>query len=349
MRRCFALALLCLACASGFAPASDPDDVPVIGRPADLPFSEASAGFATQDGDLVCPFVVTATASAIRVEVEQPITLTVTVRAAGRVRHPPVRLDLRDIPAIKRSFHVVDVNDGRKERVSPAEWRWVYQLKPRRAGIDEVPRLPFAFYNPDVRPVEKGFQVIWTDPVAIQVSPTEGPDVRVLSDRVQTLATGPAVLADRRAWDGPGPALLTASLAAPPLGCLVWYVVWRRTYPDAARRARQRRSRAARRAFAALQGASRLEGKAHAEAVARAVVAYLQERFDLPVREPTPDEASAWLAGQGVAEPLRGSLRSLLAGCAAGRFANEGGTPDLAEQARAFITAVEEPPCTPPS
>src|SRR5205823_410044 len=165
-----------------------------------------------------------------------------------------------------------------------------------RAGIDEIPRLPFVFYNPDVRPADKGFQVIWTDAVPLTVTPAEPPvPPDDLPPTIIALTTGPVILADRSVWTGPGPPLLAGVVGAPPLLCVVWYVAWRRANPDAARRASQRRSRAARRALAALKTAERLQGKARAEATSKAVVAYLHERFDLPIAEPTPDEAADWL------------------------------------------------------
>jgi hypothetical protein len=331
-------ALLCL-----LLTAADPDEIPVIGRPADLPFSEASAGFVRRGDENVCPFRVTADARPRRVEAEAPLLYTITVEALGPVRRSPVRINLKDVSAFDRSFDVEDVTDGTKQP-GPTTWRWVYRLKPRRAGIDEVPRLPFVFYNPDVRPAERGFQVIWTDAVPLTVTAPE-PIIPVdtFSAGITSLATGPVVLADRSRWAGPGPALLVGVLAGPPLLCLVWYAAWRRLYPDAAQRALQQRSRAARRALAALRTARRLAGKARGEAVAAAVVGYLRERFDLPVAEPTPEEAADWLRRYGRDGD---EVKRLLLNCTAERF-GPGGAGDLVAAARQFIATTEDPPRSP--
>lgn len=340
-RRALALAILLLA---GIAAAAEPDEVPVIGRPADLPFSEASAGFVRQGDEYLCPFRLEVAATPRRVEAEQPLLFSVTIHALGEVRRPPVRLKLAELPAFERSFHVEDVTEGEKEQIGPRSWRWVYRLKPQRVGIDEVPRLPFVFYNPDLKPSEKAFQVIWTDAVPLEVSPPEEMERFVnASGPMLWRAKSPGVLADESPWSGPGRVVLASVVAGPPLLSVAWYLAWRRANPDAARRAAQRRSRAAQRAASALKAAERLKGKPRAEATARAVIVYLRERFDLPIAEPTPDEAAAWLERSGFAGD---DLNRLLRECASERFGLDAGPADVVAAARAFLTTIEEPPRT---
>ena len=100
-------------------------------------------------------------------------------------------------------------------------------------------------------------------------------------------------------------------------------------------------SRSARRALSALNVASRLQGRAQAEATAHAIVAYLHERFDLPIAEPTPAEAADWLARYG--GPAE-QVRHLLADCAVERF-GPGTFGDVIATARAFVLRAEEPTC----
>jgi hypothetical protein len=353
MRRARALAgwLLVLALA-GPPRAGAADEVPLVGRPADLPFSGASAGFAVGPGpEYRVPFSVEATAAPAEVEELAPVTLTVTVRAAGAVRLPPGRIDLRQVPAFSRSFHIEDVTDGKKRESSPSAWRLTYRLRPRSPRVGGVPGVPFVFYNPDLRPSEKAFQVIWTDPLPLRVVPAERHMSPVKAPAAALeLAPARAVLAAGPPWQGPGPALAAAALAAPPLACAAWLLAWRRLYPDAGRLTRQRRSRAARRALRGLEGAARERGRARAEQVARALAGYLQERFELHSAEPTPAEASAWLAGQGLPAGLAGRAEELLAACAEGRFRpGEGEEADLVDAAGTWVVAVEEGSCPPSS
>jgi hypothetical protein len=324
------------------------DDVPLVGRPADLPFSGASAGFAivSPGPEFRAPFAFATAAAPTDVEEAMPVTLTVTVRVLGKLRHPPSRLDLRQVPALSRAFHVEDVTDGRKETASPSEWRWVYRLRPRGPGVREVPGVPFVFYNPDLRPAEKAFQVIWSDPIPLRVRPGErdAPPVPA-SDAVLALATGPGVL---RGPAGHSAAWWLLATLGPPAVCALWYLRWRRSHPDEARLAHQRRSRAARAALAALDQAGREPGRAGADRVAAALAGYLADRFGLARAEPTPPEVAGCLRRCGLPEALVERGGRLLADASAVRFGPEEG-PALVGEARAWILAVEEEPWPPSS
>jgi hypothetical protein len=331
--------------------ADEPDEIPLVGRPVEFPFSEASAGFARRGDDLLVPFRLETHLSATRVEVGKPLTFTVTVRAVAAVRRPPRRIYLRDIPAFKRRFHVEDVTDSKKERIGPAAWRWTYRLVPQQVGLDEVPGVPFVFYNPDLRPADRAFQVIFTDPIPITVVPQEPPILPGdLDTSAAVIATGPGLLAHESPWRGPGLLLLSVVLVVPPLLCAAWYLAWRMAYPDAARLAQQRRSRAARRALASLETAACQGGRARAETVSQAVVLYLRERFDLVPLEPTPQESALWLRRFGYDEALAERLRQLLQECAAVRFGPESEEAgNLVGPARGLVLELEETPCPPSS
>lgn len=337
-------ALVCLLLAAGDAP-----EAPLVGRPADLPFSGASAGFAAvgPGPEYVAPFAVSVAATPAEVEELEPVTLEVTVRAVGSVLRPPSRLDLRRLPAFSRRFHIEDVTDGKKAEDTSTVWRWVYRLRPRAAGVAEVPGLPFVFYNPDVRPAGRGFQVIWTDPLPLRVATAERHAPPVEAARAAlAVVTGERVLRARPAWGQPGVALALLGLAGPPCGCLAWYLAWRRRYPDAARLAREHRSRAARHALRSLEAARRQRGRPCAEAVAAALGGYLRERFEFPGVEPGPDEAIAWLAARGVEPVAAERAGRLLDACAEGRFQPEHDlTEDLPGRCRDWIISIDEGSC----
>jgi hypothetical protein len=304
----------------------DEDDIPVVGRPADLPFSGASGNFR-----------VRARADPTTLEAETPLTFTLTVEAAGAVRHPPRRLDLRTLPAFSRAFHVDDLPDP--PRPDQRTWEFAWRLKPRRPDVTEVPGLPFVFYNPDIRPADKAFQVLYTDPIPLTVRepaavpvPVQGPEDAF------TVATGPEVLARRVRWGLPGSGVLVGLLAGPPLACAAWYLCWRRLNPDAARIAEQHRSRAARRALHRLEAATRLPPEEQAARAGAAVTDYLQERLELGPNEPTPAEARAHLLGRGWSAELAEQTEAFYRACDAGRFLPAGGSGLAAEGARLVLT-----------
>jgi hypothetical protein len=331
--------LLALLSAGAGPDDADATEAPLVGRPADLPFSEG-----------VGSFQVTARAEPTRVQAEKPLRLTLRVEATGPVRHPPQRIDLRQVSAVTESFYVEDAADGDRH---PDErtWEYVYVLKPRDTSVTEVPGLPFAFYNPAIRPASRGFQVVYTDPIPLQVSkhavyavPLQAPE------SAYQLATGPELLAERTPWRLPGPAWLALLLAAPPLLCAAWYAGWRRLHPNAARRAVQRRSRAARLALEALRGSRQLPAEQQAARAAAAVTGYLRERLDLTVAEPTPAEVAGYLKGKGLSAGLTEQAAHFMELCDVARFlpAPPGPGADLAEAASQFILAVEAETCAPP-
>jgi hypothetical protein len=331
--------LALLSAGAGPDEAADATEAPLVGRPNDLPFSEG-----------VGSFQVTARAEPTRVQAEKPLRLTLRVEATGPVRHPPQRIDLRQVPAVTEAFYVEDAPDADRH---PDErtWEFVYVLKPRGTEVTEVPGLPFAFYNPAIRPASRGFQVVYTDPIPLHVSKhaVYAVPLEVPASAYQ-LATGPELLAQRTPWRLPGPAWLALLLAAPPLLCAAWYTAWRRLNPDVARRAMQRRSRAARLALEALRGARRLPAEQQAVRAAATVAGYLRERLDLTVAEPTPAEVAGYLKGRGLSAGLTEQAAHFFELCDAARFlpAPEVAGTDLAEAASQVVLAVEAETCPPP-
>lgn len=319
----------------------DKDDIPVVGRPVDLPFSEASGWFA-----------VHARAEPTTLQAESPLTFTLTVRAVRPARRPPQRLDLRQLPDFAQQFYI---EDSSEEAVRPDDqtWEFVYRLKPRRIGVREIPSLPFVYFNPYVLTASKGFQVLYTDPIALRVLPHDTVQVPVQGpESAFALARGPAVLERQTPWTPPGPGTIAALLLTPPLGCIAWYLIWRRMYPDAARLASQRRSRAARRALSALRTARRLDAHSRAARTAAIVAGYLQQRLDLACAEPTPHEVALLFEQQGFSSELTAQAIDFFETCDRARFlpeasGNSVSPSELHNAAFQFILAVEAETCAP--
>jgi len=107
----------------------------------------------------------------------------------------------------------------------------------------------------------------------------------------------------------------------PPLSCLTWLIVWRRLNPDAARLAKQRRSRAARLALRSLGALTRTPPEEQALRIKEVLVDYLRERFEFKILEPTPFEVAGHLRASGVSDKSAGRARDFFAECDAARFA----------------------------
>lgn len=298
-------------------------------------------------------FRVELEASAQAVEVEQPFTLTVRVMSRGRmpVVRAPGRPNLQLIAGYAESFHIEEA-ESPERRVGENSWEFDYRLKPRSTDVTEVPELPFYYFDPAVDP--NRYQKTFADalPLTVTAANTEGPAVIV-----PPLPVGPETLysvapADRVLRSGAESILppwwvAALGLALPPLGCGLAWVAWRRLYPDAARRARIRRSQAAERA---LQRLKQLDGRAteeHAQQLEQTLTGFLHRRFDLQIESPTPTEALLHLGTFGISLELMAQVRAVYQSCAAARFG--GASPSgLGERVREVIVTLENEACRAP-
>jgi hypothetical protein len=323
----FLLAVPYVARADDALPAAD--DIPLVGRPARWPFSGASG-----------VFEVEARAEPTALRAGEAITFTVTVRALAPVRHPPRRPDLKQLPEFADNFDVENPDESER-RPDGRTWVFAYRLKPRRPDVGEVPGLPFVYFNPAIRPERKGFQTCFTEPIplSLQAAVMYAP-LPSLPDEIYHPAARAGILDHDRPPQPPGPVLFGLLIAAPPLSCGAWYAAWRSLYPDAARRTRQRRSRAAEQSLKMLRGASRLPPPQRASHAAAAVNYYLHARFDFAAAEPTPAEAAAALQRSGHAG-LADGVAGLIRACDASRFSPAADGVALTERAERLILDAE--------
>jgi len=261
--------------------------------------------------------------------------LVATLTVAGATNPTEVRRpDLAKLTDFTDVFVVEDV-PGPPPGVGKG-LAFAYTLRPRNRNVKEVPGLNFFYYNAGA-PVEQRFQNARAKGVAITVTavapkarppavPLEGPE------QLFVVETGARVLDDEpfvpcaAAWAALGVLAVLLPVA--------WYAAWRMMYPDAARLAKRRRSRAARRALATIRSADA------AGAYAAAVLDYLRARHPLPPGSDTPPEAAAALAALGVA--AADDVAAFLRACDAARFAPVADTAvSLAAAAEALVARLE--------
>jgi hypothetical protein len=327
------------------ADTEDEDDLPLVGQPANF---SGAIGYYEQ------PQV---TAKPTELQVGNPLTFTVRITATAPVKRPPKWPNLREVPEFDQHFYIEDLPNSPRHRPEKQIWEFVYRLKPRSEETKVIPSLAFTYFHPDfLKPNHparsKGYQTHYTDEIPLTVKPRDKvkpQDVQSnrepirAPDAVYQLAEGSALL--RRQDSGLLPVLLgvTLSLLIPPLLCMGGYVLWRRRHPDAARLARQRRSRAAQEALQALQALRKHPGSEPTRRIAAIVAAYLHERLDWPIAEPTPAEAVSCLKHAGFsAEPAR-KANQFFRTCDAARFAptSPAGGDDLLAAAEDFILTLE--------
>jgi hypothetical protein len=300
---------------------ADPDEEPEAVEP---PIVHRPANFS---GAIGSHLEVTMRAEPRTLQAEDPLTLTVAIKGTGSLEKLP-RPDLRQLPDFAKRFQIDNGGDRYLPREQTREFD--YRLKPRSTGVRQIPPLPFVYFKPGVIPDYMGYQTALAPAILLTVKPRgvvaaneiqgDRPPLS-LPDAVYQLTEGAAVLRAESPLAFPSPWLLAGLLLAPPVLCLVWYSAWRRAYPDAARVARQKRSRAAQHALKALGGLSKLTDEQQAYRAEAVLAEYLRERLDIAVALQPPVQVAAQLSQAGFATSLVREIAEFFAACTAARFA----------------------------
>jgi hypothetical protein len=287
------------------------------------------------------PFVVQWHAEPTEVAAEGPLTLTLRIMGAGNLRTMP-RPALGKLESFK-IFAVEDLDDRFVDGQPPSrEFR--YRLRPRTAGVKEIPRFKFVYFNPQIVPASRGYQTTYAEAVALAVRPrlrspaqvpadvpgwmlqepnwsevfqAESPLVeRWLSPLTDRLGMSPDTAGDHRSPVWP---LAVVVFLLPPLVCIGWFAIWRRGNPEAAQLAATRRTRAAAHALRSLHART----DEPARQVASALLVYLQARADLPATATTPAELAESMQRRQRPERLVTAAVDILRRCDEARFAPE--------------------------
>jgi BatD DUF11 like domain len=297
-------------------------------------------------------FAVTMTAEPKELRAGDTLRLIIRVTAEGHWNRPPNRPDLRGNKSYARfaqHFHIE--NAATRHDPDRNAWEFEYLLRPYHEGVTTVPRLPFVYYKPG-----HGYQTISAPAIKLTVQPRGDVDPTHVQPTVEPteipaglreIVEGPSVLRRDPASFLPHPLLAAIMLAIPPALCGCWYILWRARYPEAARLARQRRSRAARHALRTLDSIRGTTRETTAGQVARITAEYLRERFDLPARDPTPDEVGEHLHEAGVQSDLARDVVVFFKACDAVRFGGSitDESDHLQEKAVKLILDLEVAPC----
>jgi hypothetical protein len=325
----------------------DANDPPVIGRKE--PFCGAVG---------TGKFLVTMKAVPTQLQAGDSLTLTIGIRASGSWQRPPGRPDLLRRPEyakFRERFHIENAG----ERLSPDKgiWEFDYHLRPKSEKVTGIPSLLVVYFRPGFTPKEKGFMTTEAPGVPLQVSPrtkVQRSDLQgitefaAIPDRFYQIDDGQKVLRREEPVGPPNTWLLVLLAVGPPVCGLCWYGMWRRRYPDAARLAHQRRSRAAQQAVEALTRKGTNQFKTEALEVEEVLAVYLRQRMDFSARQPTPGEVARHLEEKGFSSELSARVADLFRACDAARFAPKSSTgPDnFRETAVRIISSLESEPCS---
>jgi hypothetical protein len=302
-------------------------DPPVVGRPVDF-------------SNVVGKFAIQTNAEPTAVQVEEPITLRITITGDGPEQYQPRREHLRLFPAWEDDFYVQEIREEHTVDRAKKTWLFVYRLRPKHTKIDVIDGIKLVFYNPD-KPGKFKFETRRAEPIRIVVKPKPVAPIEVplsaAPDSYYRWSEGPDLLFRKLP-----PVSLSAMpvawlLAAPPLVFLLGVWARRRYYPDDDLRRHRQRSLAAKRAVANL--------RVGAEPAWEVLGRYLRERFDFSVDEPTPTDVAAFLKRRGFAKDLCGQGVAFFRARDAFVYASGSISPRLNEDAARLIHALEADPC----
>lgn len=270
--------------------AAEPPEAPLVGRKE--PFCGA-----------IGPgrFQVRTTATPTQLQAGDPILLTIHIQAVGSWLRAPERPDLKqkmEYSKWRDRFFV----ENAQERLSPDQriWEFDYSLRPKNERVKEIPSLVIVYFRPGLTPPEKGFMTTDAPAIPLQVTARAQVNVNDIQGtteqrrppaRLYEITTGPQVL-HREAKSLSNAWLLFLLVISPPTFCFGWYIWYTHQNPDASRRRRLQKSRAARQALRALQAVNGHEPKEEASRVADLFGDYLRHRFDLVAVQPPPREAT---------------------------------------------------------
>jgi hypothetical protein len=312
---------------------------PTLAQGLDEPPEPPSLGQPENFSHLVGKFTIAVAASSTDVFAEEPILLTVRIKAEGDLpnkNYLPERKFLKIITEdMRQSFFIAPPPD-RQDDYDPKTRTWIfyYRLQPKSEQVTAIPALELMFYNPALPP---DFRYQPSSSTAIPLKVKLRPQVIVAPESMYRLAHGDNVL--HRAADASVPwAWMVLGLALPPAGALLGFRLWRHYHPD--RASKRRQSRAARQALKALRG---LRDDRDGQRVGAVFTHFLRARLDLPPAEPTPVEVRLHLWKAGFSPQLTDRVGAFYSD-AESRFAPlpNGTGHDRRKEAVRLIVAVEE-------
>jgi len=273
-------------------------------------------------------FKVTAMLSRAQVVVGAPADFVVTVHGEGN----PESIGAPKLPKIAK-VHV----SGPESNVTPLnsqgelamEKTFKYHIIPNVPGKLKIPPVQFVYFDPS----QAQYITEKTDPFELNVTPSpdgqqrivvDGSDgqleqkqqVAVLNSDIMPLATDPGPLYPRHNWAW----LLGLALVGPALGygAFAAYMARKRRF--------ERDSRLARSHFARSRGRKRLaevnEADDPAQALYRALMGFIADKFDVHEEGLTSDDVRRLLAGAPLDEAVVESIIKTLKACERARYAS---------------------------
>jgi hypothetical protein len=309
-------------------PIANGQDIPKVGQP--------TSGFYNAEGNSVR---VEWKLDRLTVPEDEELIATLVVTGVANPKQV-IRPDLSKLQPFEARF-VIAGDPNPPPIIGAKEVRFIYHLRPRNRSVDRLPTLAFHYYNPAAA-IGKQFPLTTAKEVRITVTaPRQKAEAHAipLAEPEWLINFAPRPVSLSRPAIAATWSWLAIALAG-PVAAMAWYFAWRRIYPDAARLAQMRRSRAARRANDLIRRSHRAPDPP--TAVAAAVLGYLRARFPLPPAAVTPSELGTALAEVGLPHTDCLTVEGFFRASDAARFAAvEDNADSLSIDAIALVARLE--------
>jgi len=307
--------------------------IPLLNRPAN--FSGAAGVYRIE---------VHATPTDVRVE--DPITLTVKIVSLqpGPWQHRPQRDKLQLFPSeMKRDFFIEPLPEDDRFVAAEKTWEFYWRLAPKHAGVKQIPSLEFVYYHTMGSP---DFKAATSASISLDVKPR--PSIGLTAPAGSRAKFQHIVEDDALLTKSPSPRMRIVTsiggLVLPPFCCVVGYVLWRRLFPDAARRLWLHQGRALR---LALNRLHKLGSSATTPEFRQVVEDYLRLHVELPAGGPTAAELKQELLERGLPAEVASQAEAFFNCCDAAMFApsKSMATSNLKADAEMLLQHLEKDLC----
>ena len=259
-----------------------------------------------------------------RIRADEGVQLTVETRIEGMLQNVP-QIELPDLEAFQvfPSNTETRVERGGTKRFNVRTQTWL--LRPRKGGRLTIPSLALPYFEPG----SGVYRTARTSPLSVTVrgQPKGSSGGRAVAeddpDTLKLRSIRPHIDLELRGTAGSPVLWFYSVLCGTPLAFLLLLGIDRvRAERDRSASSRAARG-AAKRAHSALTKAQRLTPKLGYAAVAKALIEFLEVRFERPFKGLTRERMIETLRDHGVSQAAIAALAELLETCDFARFAGE--------------------------
>jgi len=276
-----------------------------------------------------------------RIILGEETAYTLTIAGAGSLG-AVARPDLASLESFRRSFLIENGSETWNADRTSRSFR--YLLKPRKS-IGVVPAILYSCFDPNLGTYQTRTTAALPLTVrAKELEPVPPYPPGVVPDRLQLVPGNSKLLREEQLW--PQPIVLASVLMVPPLACVIVWLLRRRLFPVRWGLPGRAWSGLAAETLAKANRAVKHSRRLAAEQVDHAIMAYLQERFQLQLAEPSAQQLRDHLERAGVAPVAIDSVLQLRRECEAARFApaNQPPADELRSRVADALRALEDSP-----